>query len=688
MTDSLIVGHQLFGAGGAWCNSRSVNHFPTIKNMFTNLKKLVQEQFVAMQKLGALLQTDTNRDQIWSAYLSAFPEELQQEHNCNCCKSFIRQVGNVVIITPDLQIVSIWDVDVEQVSEELRAPVKALRDYVLSCPIRGLFHVVDKDVGKDRNFSEKHQVVFEHFFSPVPSSAFASNVPTLSGEVRESRNVFMRGLIEITDEALQIVLELIAQGSLYRGNDYKHLLQGLQDRKAQLAALPPEQREAFFWHVALTRPAAEVRVKNTSIGTLLTDLSEGKELEVAVKAFEKMVAPANYKRPTALVTPRMVEDAKKTLEGLGMLSALERRRLDTRDLGPHNALFVHRGTEATKDVFAKLTEEAPVKVQSLSKCEAVSIEVFQKDILPSCKSIRLLVENRHMGNFATLTGAVDPAANNIFKWESSFGWSYTGGVADSIKERVKAAGGKVDGWGRISLSWSNFDDLDLALVGKGQHVYYANKISKSLSAQLDVDMNAGRGHTRQPVENIHIASALPDGDYSIQIKQFSQRETTKVGYELEIEMGGERFATSVAQSPKGTDRIDFKMAQGACVLDASKFSHHSRSVAKWNVMTQQWRTVKAITLSPNHWNKPTGNKHWFFMLEGCVSDEETRPFYNEFLCDELSANRKVMEVLASKITVASAEGAELSGLGFSETIRNEVYLEVEGAFKRVIKVTF
>jgi len=655
---------------------------------FPTIKKLVAAQFAAMQKLGTLLQVDSSRDTIWEAYLNGFQQELRQEHNCNCCKSFIRQVGSVVVITPDLKLVSIWDLEAAAIPDEFQASIKALSDYVHSRPIQGLFQVCDKEAGKDSNFSEKHQVVFQHFYVKLPPSATASNTAAKSGEFRESANVFRRGMEEISDESIQVTLELIAQNSLYRGADYKHLLEGMQASKLSYAGIAPEKRELFCWFVALTKPASEVRVRNTAIGTLLINLSEGKELEASVKAFESIMAPANYKRPTALVTPRMVEDAKKTLEGLGMLSALQRRRLDTRDLGPHNALFVHRGTEATKDVFAQLSEQAPVKVQSLSKCEEVSIEVFQEKILPTCKSIKLLVENRHIPNFATLTGAVDSEAKPIFKWESSFGWSYTGGVADSIKERVKAAGGKVDGWGRISLSWSNFDDLDLALVGKGQHIYYANKISKSLSAQLDVDMNAGSGKTRQPVENIHIASTLPDGDYSIRVKQFHKRENTKVGYELEIEMGGERFATSVAQSPKGVDSIDFKMTQGICVLDVSKFSHHSRSVAKWNVMTQQWRNVKAITLSPNHWEKPTGNKHWFFMLEGCVSDEATKPFLNEFLCPELDANRKVMEVLASKITVADAEGAELSGLGFSSTVRNHVYLELEGAFKRVVKVLF
>lgn len=38
--------------------------------------------------------------------------------------------------------------------------------------------------------------------------------------------------------------------------------------------------------------------------------------------------------------------------------------------------------------------------------------------------------------------------------------------------------------------------------------------------------------------------------------------------------------------------------------------------------------------------------------------------------------------------VAPAEGAELSGLGFSDTQRGHLFVEVEGSFKRTIKVLF
>lgn len=654
--------------------------------MFKQLKDLVKFQFDAMRQSGKLLATATDRDTIWSTYLDAFSDATRQEHNCNCCKSFIRQVGNAVIIKPDLSLVSVWDVPVNEIPEEYRASILALSAYVKSQPITGLFLLTEKEVGKDRNFSEKWQVIFEHFHANIPAELSSDRMPTIAGNFRATKEVFMRGLQEITTDAVQTVKELIAQNSLYRGADYAHMIEELG--KCQKEFVLTTEKDAYCWMKIQSVAEATARVRNTAIGTLLVDLSEGKDLEDAVKAFERMVAPTNYKRPTAIVTPRMIEDAKKKLNDLGMLSALERRRLDTRDLGPHNALFVHRGKGATKDVFEQLAGETQVKVQTFSKCEEIPIAKFIADVLPTAKAIRVLVENRHLPNLVTLTGAVDADAQGIFKWDTSFGWSYTGGVADSIKERVKAAGGKVDGWMRISLSWSNFDDLDLHLRGQGEHIHFRMKHSRALRATLDVDMNAGGGTTREPVENIHILNQLPAGNYQIDVHQYCKRESAKSGYELEVEVDGVCKLVSREQSPSGSDAFKFSVDRaGDVTFNFNSGEGKIVSKTKWGITTNQWRNVKAVTLSPNHWEKPVGNKHWFFLLEGCVSDEDTRPFYNEFLCDALSENRKVMEVLAGKITVADAEGAELSGLGFSETLRNHIYIEVDGAFKRTLKVS-
>ena len=92
-------------------------------------------------------------------------------------------------------------------------------------------------------------------------------------------------------------------------------------------------------------------------------------------------------------------------------------------------------------------------------------------------------------------------------------------------------------------------------------------------------------------------------------------------------------------------------------------------------------------LSPNHWQNNVGNKHYMFMLENCLSDEKTRPFFNEFLKTEFDEHRKVFEIMGAKLVIDPTP-EQLSGVAFSETQRNHVFVRVDGTFKRVLKINF
>jgi hypothetical protein len=95
-----------------------------------------------------------------------------------------------------------------------------------------------------------------------------------------------------------------------------------------------------------------------------------------------------------------------------------------------------------------------------------------------------------------------------------------------------------------------------------------------------------------------------------------------------------------------------------------------------------------MMMSPNFWDdKTVGNKHYFFMLDGCLNDGKARGFFNEFFKEELTPHRKVLEMVGSKMRTDESD-RQLSGLGFSSTQRNSVLCRVKGSFNRVVKITF
>ena len=75
------------------------------------------------------------------------------------------------------------------------------------------------------------------------------------------------------------------------------------------------------------------------------------------------------------------------------------------------------------------------------------------------------------------------------------------------------------------------------------------------------------------------------------------------------------------------------------------------------------------------------------MLDDCKNPEPVRGFFNEYLRSELSQDRKTFEMLANKMKAPYSDN-QLSGLGFSSTIRNSVICKVTGSFTRTIKVNF
>lgn len=670
---------------------------------FNVFKLAVARQFSRMAQHG-VFRTSTDKEELWNVYLSSFPEgsnpvfKERTEHDCNCCKQFIRAVGNAVAII-DGKLESIWDISIDVGVYQTVA--NALAAKIRLDGIESPFFHFERTAGTDKNNSLFGGVVstYEHFFVNIPPK-FVMNgrdIPSKLGELTSLRDVLKRSLEEITSDSLDTVLELIAQNTLYRGEEHKFAVTSFKDLKNQYSKLKTViDKDMFVWNqISKNIPASVSKIRNTSIGTLLTDISEDKELEYAVKSYESKVAPSNYKRPTALITKSMIDNAQKKIQELGLGSALERRYAKLSDITINNILHANRETRKQMlDIFDELKDKTSDKIPIMKNLEDISIDKFISDVLPKAESIELLFEGKHSGNLVSLVAPVDPTAKHLFKWDNNFSWSYSGEVTDSIKERVKAAGGNVTGDLCCRLAWDYTDDLDLFIVEPdGRKIYYGNRRSKSNNGgQLDVDANGMDGIRENPVENIFYTdkSKMQEGNYTLSVNNYNRRSSGS-GFDIQIEALGETFnmSSSLTLATGKTVEvavINYSKSKGFTVT--SKLDMKASSKPIWNIPTNSFHKVNVLMLSPNHWdNKPIGNKHFFFMLDGCINDDSTRGFYNEFLSNELDIHRKVFEVVGSKMKTEKSDG-QLSGLGFSSTQRNSVVCRVKGSFTRLLKINF
>ena len=162
-------------------------------------------------------------------------------------------------------------------------------------------------------------------------------------------------LENIKDDAVQSVNDLIEDNILYKGAEYKHIIKKLIEVRENYSKVPEAQRYNYIWKVIQDIPEEVAKVKNTAIGTLIVNLNEEMDLETAVKKYETVVAPENYKRSKPIYTKEMLERAKKTVEELGYLESLERRYADVDDISLDDVLFVNRNILKKSDgIFGQL----------------------------------------------------------------------------------------------------------------------------------------------------------------------------------------------------------------------------------------------------------------------------------------------------------------------------------------------
>ena len=677
------------------------------------MRNKLMENFAEMTKDAThLFEVNVDKDEMWNLYLDSFPAGTNEvyrerrEHDCSCCRHFIKSVGNAVVIN-DNKVTTIWDF---KTNDSTYQPVlNALSEFIKSHAVSDIYVSKFKKIGTMSNYEEMengHMHEWTHFFLELPDK-FVDRSGRSEGDIkggfRDTRNVFKRSLDEIDMDSLDTILELITSNTLYKGEEWKGALTEFRRYKAEYDRLATEEeKNNYAWEQSVKVGIAIGRIRNHSIGTLLVNVSEGMDLDTAVRKYEQIVAPSNYKRPKEIFTKKMLEDAKKTITELGYMDSLGRRFATLDDITVNNILFSNKDSAkrigGMDDIFGEMEREVVSNPKKFSKVEEIAVDKFVSDVLPTASEVEVYLENKHVNNMVSLIAPENKDAKTMFKWNNNFGWAYSGNMTDSMKERVKSAGGKVDGDLRFSIQWNEDgeDNCDLDAHCKeasGYEIYYASARKPSFSptkGQLDVDIINPNGNIA--VENITWADrrTMRAGKYLFFVHQFSG--STRNGFRAEIEFDGQIYSFDYNKSMRSEEDVSVAEvtlnADGTFTIKEMLPSNVS-SKDVWNVKTNQFIPVSVVMYSPNYWDEQDGigHRHYFFMLKDCINPEAPNGFYNEFLKNELVEHKRVFAALGSKMRVKDVDD-QLSGVGFSATKRDELIVKVKGNTERVLKIKF
>lgn len=710
---------------------------------FKEFNKQIQQQFTKMCQTGKLFKSNISGSQVWKLYLESFKPEHNKifrdpessEHNCNCCHNFIRRYGNIVSINSEGNLESIFS-NITNAGEYTDSTI-ACANLLENSQIQDVFFETFQELDRNLNYEscKKTQEVFQlgvkanlkkytkeeadkfgvvntttvyeftHFNVQLPKQFVlfdGRSIEAVMAHYRDKYSVFKRAMEEIPLDTLQLVRDLINQGSLLDGTAHLHSINEMIKSVESLGcdiAYYKDSLDNWFWQISYSLDERVAKFKNTLIGVLCTELAEGMELNKACENWNKRVDPINYHKVTAPITQRQIQEAKKFVEENGYTESFDRKLATIDDIKVSEILHSNVGTGEIQKVSifdnVKSTSTRHKRTE-FDKVEEVAIEKFMKDILPSCTSVEAYLENRMEGNLVTITKASQDISKPIFKWNNNYSWTFNGNLAgkSQIKEAVKTAGGKVDGVLRFSIMWAdgNQDDSDLdahCIEPNQNRIYFSQKHSPYTNGQLDVDIQ--HPHGKLAVENITYPSLtkMKDGKYEMIIHQYNSRGSK--GFKAEIEFNGELYSYDYNNSVSGYVKV------ATITLKNSEFTiQHNLPCTKgngvnkeiWNLETNNFHKVNLMCLSPNHWgNNKVGNLHYMFMLDKCKCDNQVRGFHNENLIPELLQHKKVMEVLGSTAMIEPTE-KQLSGIGFNSTVKDELIVKCKGNFNRVLKLKF
>ena len=706
-----------------------------------NINIELQKNLDKLSTTNKLFRSSLTGDELWELYIKGFGidpifrDPKSSVHNCNLCNNFIRRYGNIVAITEDNKIITLWD---SIIDEEYKNSAKLISKKLQKSKVSNVFFEtyntlnnlnyekcsknaetfrlgISKNVKSyTKEEAEKFGVVkpneireFYHLHLDIPTEYVdmtGKSVEAIMGEYRDAKNVFQRAMEQISEDTLKLVRDLINQGSLLDGQTHLYKIEQILPLKIQYDGLPKSEKDNWCWVNSYKLPFA--KFKNELIGVLCTELAEGKELNEACKAWNKRVDPANYMKATAPITKKQIAEAQKFVEENGYEESFNRRFATIDDIKVSEILHANAGDGKIKKVslFDNVKSTSTRHKRSeFDRVEEVSIEKFMSDILPTCSSVEAFLTNQQEGNLVSLTTANIPDSKRIFKWDNNYSWTYNGNLAGKsmIKEAVKDAGGNVTGVLRASMIWNESgtdqSDLDLwCLQPDNVRIGYSSGYRKdrgniftSLSGQLDLD-NTNPG-SKIGIENIYFKdlSKMKNGTYKFWVNQYSSRGSK--GFKFEIEFDGELY-TYVYDKPVSGNVIvaEVVLKDGKFKINHNLPASDGIGISKeiYGLETNQFHKVNLVCLSPNHWEgNNVGNKHYFFMLEGAKCPTSIRSFHAENLIPELANLRKVLEPLGNSTMINPATN-QLSGLGFNSTIKDEIILKLQGSHKRIIRLKF
>jgi hypothetical protein len=360
-----------------------------------------------------LFETDVG-EELFTAWVNAFPEAERQYHTCNTCKSFLKHYGSLVLIDEvGLTHPAFWLE--EDAPDRYKAAVRAMERAVRRARVVAPFYSSETSWGNPQTGIWTHMALTPSALQLHSHRLLSAS--QLMAEKKEDYGALMRGLADYSAEHVAVAIGLLRTDTLYRSEALLGAAEWLGKLHSLRAArLGKTGRENVVWRAIADAPTGFCHPRSSMIGTLLDDLKAGLPFAEVSRRFSAKMHPLQYQRPQAAPSAGNIAQAEKVVEKLGIAPALRRRFARVEELQALWRPAQAKQAPALGSIFGHLSILAPTMVEARSeKPIVITWEKFRRTVLPDAQQMECRVPVR--GDFAAIVTAADPEAPPILQWD-------------------------------------------------------------------------------------------------------------------------------------------------------------------------------------------------------------------------------------------------------------------------------
>ena len=219
---------------------------------FSKFSRAVAKKFADMSK-GRIFKIDVDSDLMYQTYLKSFPPGTdplfreRTEHDCSCCRHFIKNIGKIVSIEND-RLVTVWDVQGLEYPYDVVA--KTMSEFVSKYRISNVYLSKFPKYGNEFTLElleDNTTRRWDHFVGNMNKQHVCSEPDTKMSEYMSEFKVLKRGLEELSFSSIDTVLDLINENNLYRGQEHKGLVLAFRELKVKYDSYKVNDKDLFIW---------------------------------------------------------------------------------------------------------------------------------------------------------------------------------------------------------------------------------------------------------------------------------------------------------------------------------------------------------------------------------------------------------------------------------------------------------